>query len=131
MGTWVEVSDVGGPFSFSYFAPSLYITSNLGWANRELMFDATLNPSLLRFPLTDLAITTLSDDYVKGPYNLVFDSDGIKYLVPQSVGRVLGRQSLYLWRVSSGIISEFRFVPNAPPVEEEPATTAKAVRILN
>lgn len=110
----------------------LYITPDVGWANRELMFQFTRNPSLKPFAINSLQTTSLTDAYLKGPTTLVFTYEGSRYRIPVTEARQFAGSPFYYWRVGeNGPIQAFRYIPHAPPVEEEPESRANKPRILN
>jgi len=124
-------TDYGGPYPWTPFVPVLYITPNLGWANRDSMFGPS-NPRLASFLiLEDLEIVAESPAYRKNPDHLVFGYRGVNYRLPPGDLHELG-VGLHYYRVNAEEIDTFMLVrgPCSPSFVEPSAVPVSNPKVI-
>lgn len=107
----------------------IMLTPDLGWGDKDAMFNQAKNPSLLQLLLSDMEPTELPISRSKGPYTLVFEYLGVKYRVPPAIGRQLKPKGRFYYCIDDEPVSWFMFIPNAPPVEDE--VSGSSPKMLN
>ncbi len=70
---------------------TLELTPDLGWINRAVMFNASLNPALIRVVVSSMvAATATRSDARKTHKTLVFDIDSVNLQIPFANAGKLG-----------------------------------------
>lgn len=86
---------------------SLFVTPDLGWSNRDELFDPDRNRRLVTFYTTELDTTAEEPSYVKGRHNLIFSCEGTNYIIPGSQIDKFGANGKHYWRFGDGPVQEF------------------------
>ncbi len=126
----VDVIGSGGPFAFAWYEPSLKITPDLGWSDREDMFDDTKNPFMIAYTLDTLTTVGWTSGRNKTRDTLVFTYGGTNYLLPDGAIDRLGAQGRHLWRVEDEAIAYFNLRLNSPAGVTAPDPKASSLTIL-
>jgi hypothetical protein len=110
--------------------PSIKISPDIGWPNREDMLNSARNGLVASWLLAQLVTTATEPEYTKSRYTLIFEHSGVRYKLPESAVGQLG-SGKHFWRAENGPIQDFMFVRNAAPPLELPEEIPESPRILS
>jgi len=85
----------------------LYISPDLGWANRTRMLNPIYNDAVVSIPLTDLVATLLPDIGYIGPGYRVITTDSGLFLLPIStINGLMGNNLQYVYRAEHDVAAK-------------------------
>jgi hypothetical protein len=128
--SWNSQQDVGGPFAFSFYQPTMKITPDLGWASKTDMLDSSKNPFMLEYTLTTLTQVGWSSGRTKTRGQLVITYSGTNYLLPDGALDRLGAPGRHYWQVGDSDIDYFILDLASPSAAAAPTPKARGVAIL-
>jgi hypothetical protein len=98
----------------------MYITPDLGWVDREMMFDSMVNPFLVDIPNDDFWVSPNPPTRLKTRDTLIFSYQGSYIKLPDYALALLGGDGKYFFRFEDGSIDWFELRLDAPPPEDPP-----------